>query len=225
MAAFEEAGTLEIPARVFPEAMTDDECLLAEIQENTARNELTAAERKAFAAEVGRLQDKFRKAGQAEGMDNVQDADDVHFLQKMSNSTGLTFKTLQRWWASFCEATKRDITPKKATEEDKQAFFDWLALEIRLSASTACVIRAPVTIERDTCKLDDLAISSRHHARRKRIYERLHPEVKAGTAQGEGMKKSARGHLTDNMSASYATDASQATGTAERTVRNKTRIS
>ena len=55
LAAFQEAGTADILAMVFPAETSDEECFLAEIQENLARNDLTGVERKAFAAEVGRL--------------------------------------------------------------------------------------------------------------------------------------------------------------------------
>ena len=49
--------------------------------------------------------------------------------------------------------------------------------------------------------------------RRKEIYETLHPETKAGAAQGNGMKRSAGGgQLTDNLSArskSFAQDTAE----------------
>lgn len=63
-----------------------------------------------------------------------------------------------------------------------------------------------------------------HHARRKGIYERLHPEAKVGAKGGWHNNKS-ENLETDNMSvSSYATDAANAVGEAERTVRRKTRI-
>lgn len=50
------------------------------------------------------------------------------------------------------------------------------------------------------------------HARRKAIYEKLHPEARAGVSQGVG-KKITEGQLADNMSASsYAADAANAVG-------------
>ena len=59
------------------------------------------------------------------------------------------------------------------------------------------------------------------HARRKRIYEALHPETKAGGDR----KSEAVKNQTENISvSSYAADAATAIGTTERTVRNKTRI-
>lgn len=62
------------------------------------------------------------------------------------------------------------------------------------------------------------------HARRKAIYEKLHPEAKAGVAQAKGMN-TALGNVADKLSAtSYAADAANAVGETERTVRRKTRI-
>ena len=63
--------------------------------------------------------------------------------------------------------------------------------------------------------------------RRKEIYETLHPETKAGAAQGNGMKRSADGDLTDNLSArpkSFAQDAAEMLGVNERTVRRQVKI-
>jgi ParB family chromosome partitioning protein len=62
------------------------------------------------------------------------------------------------------------------------------------------------------------------HARRKRIYEALHPETKAGTKGGWHNNKTEKLE-TDNLSvSSYAADASQATGESERSVRRHNRI-
>ena len=64
--------------------------------------------------------------------------------------------------------------------------------------------------------------------RRKEIYETIHPETRAGTAQGIGMKRSAEGNdLTDNMSArpkSFARDTAEKLGVDERTVRRQVKI-
>ena len=50
------------------------------------------------------------------------------------------------------------------------------------------------------------------HARRKAIYEKLHPEAKAGVAQAKGMN-TALGNVADKLSAtSYADDAANAVG-------------
>ena len=126
LSAFQELGRDTIPAMVFPSEMTDEECLLAEIQENLARNDLTGAERKAFAAEVGRLLAKMIENGQYDEMANGQNDKGGQWLVEMANSTGTPFKTLQNWWKAFTKATGRNITPKQASAEDKSAFFDWL---------------------------------------------------------------------------------------------------
>ena len=50
------------------------------------------------------------------------------------------------------------------------------------------------------------------HARRKAVYEKLHPEAKAGVAQAKGMN-TALGNVADKLSAtSYAADAANAVG-------------
>jgi hypothetical protein len=126
LSAFQEDGATEIPALVFPAAMTDDECSLAEIQENLARNDLTGAERKAFAAEVGRLIAKIAADCQGEDFANGNDVGDGNWVGEMAKATGTPTKTLYNWWKAFCQDTNRSITPKQATTEDKSAFFDWL---------------------------------------------------------------------------------------------------
>lgn len=64
--------------------------------------------------------------------------------------------------------------------------------------------------------------------RRKEIYETLHPETKAGAAQGNGMKRSMENSdLTDNLSArskSFAQDTAEKLGVDERTVRRQVKI-
>ena len=126
LAAFQEAGTAEIPAMVFPAETTDEECLLAEIQENLARNDLTGAERKAFAADVGRLIAKISEDCQAEDFANGNDGDDGNWVEQMAKATGTPQKTLYNWWKSFTAETGREMTPKQATNDDRSAFFDWL---------------------------------------------------------------------------------------------------
>ena len=62
------------------------------------------------------------------------------------------------------------------------------------------------------------------HARRKAVYEKLHPEAKRGALGGKGINADI---LTDKLSVrneSYAADAANAVGETERTVRRKTRI-
>ena len=72
--------------------------------------------------------------------------------------------------------------------------------------------------------------SSKTLHRRKEIYEALHPETKAGAAQGFGMKCSAgkgEDDLADKMSArskSFAKDTADTLGIDERTVRRQVEI-
>lgn len=122
LAAFQEAGTAEIPAMVLPESMTDEECLLAEIQENLARNDLTGAERKAFAAEVGRLIAQMNERCTGEDDCTVQDG----WLIQLAEQSAISQRAAYNWWKAFCQETDRSITPKQATQKDKAAFFDWL---------------------------------------------------------------------------------------------------
>ena len=70
--------------------------------------------------------------------------------------------------------------------------------------------------------------SSKLLLRRKEIYETLHPETKAGVAQGEGMKRAAQGGgLADNLSARtkpFAEDTADKLGVDARTVRRQVKI-
>jgi ParB-like chromosome segregation protein Spo0J len=57
-------------------------------------------------------------------------------------------------------------------------------------------------------------------ARRKAIYEELHPETKAGAAQAAGMNKAlGRGDVAANSAATFVDATTAATGKAERTIR------
>lgn len=57
-------------------------------------------------------------------------------------------------------------------------------------------------------------------ARRKAIYETLHPETKAGTAQARGMNTALRrGNVTADSAATFTTATAKATGKGERTIR------
>ncbi|MBK8752939.1 MAG: hypothetical protein IPL99_15495 [Candidatus Competibacteraceae bacterium] len=59
------------------------------------------------------------------------------------------------------------------------------------------------------------------HARRKVIYETLHPEAKHG---GDRKSEAIKNQVENISTCSYSADAASATGVTERTVRNKTRI-
>lgn len=111
-----------VSALVFPETATDEECLLAELQENLARNELTGAERKAFAAEVGRLIPRLH----VDSSDDTDSTMEQKWLLELAEKSGMGKSAMYNWWKSFCTETDRNITPRQATAEDKAAFFDWL---------------------------------------------------------------------------------------------------
>lgn len=112
----------EIPALVFPEGTPDEEVLLAEIQENYTRNELTGAERKAFAADVGRLSQKLQGQSNQDDQSNF----DQRWLIDLANKSGLKKQTAYNWWSAFCRETGLTITPKQASDENRHAFFAWL---------------------------------------------------------------------------------------------------
>lgn len=119
-------GWADIQARVFPLDASEDECLLAELQENNARKELTGAERKAFAAEVGRLLAKMIEAGQNVNLANGQNESSGHWLVEMANTSGTPFKTLQNWWSAFTKEVGLNMPPKQAGADEKARFFAWL---------------------------------------------------------------------------------------------------
>ena len=124
--AIKALGWFEVTALIFPETASEDECLLAELQENNARKELTGAERKAFAAEVGRILANITESGQNGGLAIGQTESSGHWLVEMANTSGTPFKTLQNWWALFCKSAGLDMTPKQAGDAERKAFFDWL---------------------------------------------------------------------------------------------------
>ena len=120
--AVTELEWTEVPALVFPEGTSDEECLLAEIQENMSRNELTGAERKAFAAEVGRISTVlFEKSGNKD-----QSGSDSDWFSDWRNKAGLPKNTGYDWWASFCKDAGLKLTPKQADMATRLWFFRWL---------------------------------------------------------------------------------------------------
>lgn len=60
---------------------------------------------------------------------------------------------------------------------------------------------------------------ARQTARRKAIYEELHPETKAGVAQARGMNAALGNNVTDSMSATFAAETAKIAGRDERSVR------
>ena len=86
----------------------------------------TGAERKAFAAEVGRIIAKLAENCQSGIFANGKEVVIGNWVDDLAKNTGTPERTIRFWWTAFTKDTNRDITPKKATDADKQAFFDWL---------------------------------------------------------------------------------------------------
>jgi len=124
--AVKALGWPEIQARIFPEDTSDDECLLAELQENRIRNDLTGAERKAFAAEVGRLIAKLSENCQTDVFANGKNEINGNWVDDLAKTSNTPAKTIYNWWSAFCRETGLTITPKQAGDENRNAFFAWL---------------------------------------------------------------------------------------------------
>lgn len=95
---------------------SDDECLLAELQENNARKELTGAERKAFAAEVGRLLEKASENGNSQNNGSFPKEKGILWIDELSKNTGMERRTIQNWWSAFTQSAGLNMTPKQAGE-------------------------------------------------------------------------------------------------------------
>ena len=124
--AVKALGWTEIQARVFPMDASDDECLLAELQENNARKELTGAERKAFAAEVGRIIAKLNENCEGENNGDSQKQGASQWIDELAKNTGTPARTIRDWWSAFTKSAGLDMTPKQAGEVEKGMFFAWL---------------------------------------------------------------------------------------------------
>jgi len=87
-------GWQEIEAYLLPAGLTDEEYALIELQENSARKDLTQAQRKAYAAEVGQLLSKL-----AEMSPCLSEINNwfVEFIQK----TNIPRPTFYKWWNAF----------------------------------------------------------------------------------------------------------------------------
>jgi ParB-like nuclease domain len=109
----------EIDARLLPSNLSDEEYQLIELQENSARNDLTKPQRKAYAAEVGQLITKLAEHS------NVSIGND-QWLREMGKQSGIPQTTLYNWWNAFCAESGRKITPRQALDLDREDFFAWL---------------------------------------------------------------------------------------------------
>lgn len=84
--------------------------------------ELTGAERKAFAAEVGRLIVKLR-----ENCNGLQNSNlESQWILELAKNSGISQPTAYNWWSAFCRETGLSITPRQANDEHRNAFFAWL---------------------------------------------------------------------------------------------------
>lgn len=63
-----------------------------------------------------------------------------------------------------------------------------------------------------------------HLARRKAIYEALHPETRKGVSQATGMNRKLGNNVTEIISATFAEDTAAKTGFTPRTIRHEVQI-
>ena len=124
--AIKSLGWPEVSALVFPETASEDECLLAELQENNARKELTGAERKAFAAEVGRVIAKLAENCQSGIFANGKEVVIGNWVDDLAKTSSTPVKTIYNWWSTFTKEAGLDIPPKQAGADEKAQFFAWL---------------------------------------------------------------------------------------------------
>ena len=89
---------------------------------NGHRKELTGAERKAFAAEVGRLLAKLRENCKTPDDCSLQDG----WLIQLAGNSAISQRAAYNWWSAFCRETGLSITPRQASDEHRNAFFAWL---------------------------------------------------------------------------------------------------
>lgn len=109
----------EIAAYVLPPDLHEEEYLLIELQENSARHELSGKQRKAYAAEIGRLLSVLTSKF---GGRFPTDA----WLDEIRQRLGMHRSTLYDWWKSFCKEEGLSLTPRQALDIHRQRFFSWL---------------------------------------------------------------------------------------------------
>ena len=179
--AVKALGWPDIQARIFPEDTSDDECLLAELQENRIRNDLTGAERKAFAAEVGRLILKLSQNSHNDEILNENKPANENWLGEMGKSSGTPTQTLYRWWDNFCKETGLTITPKQANDENRNAFFSWL--DAQKQADEAEKARKQAEAEAEKKRKEQEAKARRMETERRDFIEYLDAIVKEWGAE------------------------------------------
>ena len=75
--------------------------------EHPVRHDLTGAQRKAFAAEAGRLVEIMRLRGNEENFP-------ASWFDDISTHIGITRRTLVNWWHAFCGEAGLALTPRQA---------------------------------------------------------------------------------------------------------------
>ena len=175
--AVKALGWPDIQARIFPEDTSDDECLLAELQENRIRNDLTGAERKAFAAEVGRICQNLNGLSNEGGLSNL----DKSWLVDIAEKIGQTRQTLHNWWSAFCKETGLTITPKQASDENRNAFFSWLDAQKQAEESEKA--RKQAEVEAEKKRKEQEAKARRMETERRDFIEYLDAIVKEWGAE------------------------------------------
>jgi ParB-like nuclease family protein len=116
--AADTIGWDSIAATIFPDDMTEDMARLAELQENSARNDLTKSQRDKYAAEIGRLLAKIAEDRHVAIGENM-------WWDELAKTTGIPDRTLRNRWAAFCIENGLEVSPSHGLKY-AQDFFDWL---------------------------------------------------------------------------------------------------
>ena len=75
------------------------------------------------AAEVGRIILKLQENSQRDEILNENKSASENWIGEMGKSSGTPTQTLYRWWDGFTKSAGLSITPKQATDENRQALF------------------------------------------------------------------------------------------------------
>jgi ParB/RepB/Spo0J family partition protein len=151
-----------IEARILPDELPGEEYLLIELQENSARNDLSKSQRKAYMAEAGQLLAKLHADG------NIANGN-INWLNDLAKTTNVAQRTAYNWWHIFCEETARALTPGQALEPDRNDFFAWLKAHQAAEEAEKARKDAEAFAQRRRKDLDDelgnLAILERDYGR------------------------------------------------------------
>lgn len=108
-AAYELLQREMIEATALPDGLSAEAYLLIELQENSARNDLTGAQRKAYAGEIGQL---FARIQENETLLNEQ----KNWLAHFSKTSNIPFATMRSWWTAraWRGVRSRPVSAQKA---------------------------------------------------------------------------------------------------------------